>query len=108
MEGTYVAFSMKRPSPRPRTKPYTQIGIRRVKCCVKRCGLRGYATWQVCADGRQFRALCWIHDIELNRLALTFVGDPERERKMAKYSAKVIESVTVGTEDSIHHTKRER
>lgn len=78
---------------RVRTKPYTQIGIRRVKCSMKGCRRKGYASWQVCADDRAFRVLCWIHDIALNSLVLRWVGDPQAVRKISKYSAKVIAKV---------------
>lgn len=78
---------------RPRRQPYTAIGIRRVKCSMRGCRRRGYASWQVCADGRVFRALCWVHDVALNRLVLEWIGDPAVERKLAKYSAGVIRRV---------------
>lgn len=81
---------------RPRRTPYTTIGIRRLNCSKRGCRRRGYASWQVCADGRVFRPLCWIHDIEINRLVLEWVGDPDRARKIAKYSAKVIRAVNGG------------
>jgi hypothetical protein len=78
---------------RPRRTPYTVIGIRRVPCCFRRCRRRGHAQWQVCADGRAFRVVCYIHDILLNRMALELVGDPDIERKMARYTAKVLHQV---------------
>jgi hypothetical protein len=78
---------------RPRRKPYTAIGIRRVTCAMRGCRRKGYATWQVCADGRIFRALCFVHDVELNRLVLEWVGDPHAHRKITKYTAMVIRNV---------------
>jgi hypothetical protein len=80
---------------RPRRTPYTAIGIRRVKCSMRGCRRKGYATWQVCADGRVFRALCWIHDIALNRLVLEWIDDPAIAQKMARYEASVIRKVAV-------------
>jgi hypothetical protein len=81
---------------RERHTPYTQRGIRRVRCSFKGCRRRGYASWQVCADARVFRALCWVHDIALNRLVLEWVGDKDIERKMARYAARVIRAVHAG------------
>jgi hypothetical protein len=78
---------------RPRRTPYTAIGIKRVKCAMRGCRRHGYATWQVCADGRIFRALCWVHDIALNRLVLEWVGDRHVERKLARYAAAVMRKV---------------
>jgi hypothetical protein len=78
---------------RPRRKPYTAIGIRRVKCSVRGCRRRGYASWQVCADARVYRALCWQCDIALNRLVLEWAGDRHAHRKMARYEASVIRKV---------------
>jgi hypothetical protein len=78
---------------RRRMTPYTEIGIRRVRCAYRGCRRKGYAQWNVCADRGEYRALCYIHDIELNRLALTWVGDRQVERKMARYSADVIRKV---------------
>ena len=80
----------------PRRRPYTAAGIRRVKCAYRGCRRKGHASWQVCADGRVFRVLCWVHDIALNRLALEWIGDREVERKMAKYAARVIRAVNAG------------
>lgn len=73
---------------RTRRTPYTAAGIRRVRCTVQSCRRRGYASWQVCADGRQFRAICAHHDVELNRGVLQWIGDPNIERKMARYVAR--------------------
>lgn len=78
---------------RPRRKPYTAIGIRRVKCAMRGCRRKGYATWQVCADGRVYRALCWQCDCALNRLVLEWIGDPHAHRKMLRYEASVIRRV---------------
>ena len=60
---------------------------------MKGCTRKGYAQWQVCADDRVYRVLCFIHDIALNRLVLTWVGDPDAFRKLSKYSAKVVKKV---------------
>lgn len=69
-----------------RRKPYTAIGIRRVRCI--RCGERAHASWQICADGRQHRAICKLCDQALNRLVLEWAGIPDVDAKMAAYEAR--------------------
>ena len=66
-----------------RTKPYTERGIRRLRCF--RCGKRAHTQWQVCADGNQYRPICAHCDVELNRLVLVFMEDPEAVSKMDAY-----------------------
>lgn len=70
-----------------RREPYTPLGIRRVPCV--RCGQPGYADWGVCADANRRRVLCVDCDIELNRMVLTWAGDPNVERKMRDYETVV-------------------
>jgi hypothetical protein len=74
----------------PRKKPYTEVGIQRVKCHVKGCSQRGFAQWQVCADDNVYRPVCIDHDVELNRMTLKWVGDPDVEAKMAAYEDSLI------------------
>lgn len=62
---------------------------------MKRCGRKGYAQWDVCADANTPRVLCYIHDIELNRLTLEWIGDPDAASKMERYEESV--RATVGT-----------
>lgn len=66
-----------------RKRPYTQIGIRRLKCF--RCGAQAVHQWQVCADGNQYRPLCLRCDVALNRLVLRWMRDPEASAKIARY-----------------------
>lgn len=73
-----------------RRKPYTKEGIKRLKCCVKGCTQRGHASWQVCADGNVFRPICIDHDVELNRMVLAWMGDPDIEAKMEKYEDSLV------------------
>jgi len=70
-----------------RKKPYTAKGIKRVPCF--RCKKPSRYQWQVCADDGQFRGLCELCDIDLNKMVLRFMNDPEWERKMAKYRERV-------------------
>jgi len=53
-----------------RQKPYTEIGIRRLKCV--RCGKPALHQWKACADG-PWRPICRECDISLNRIALMFM-----------------------------------
>lgn len=69
-----------------RTRPYTQIGIRRKKCF--RCGAQAKYQWQICSDGRQYRPICEQCDIELNEMVLRWMGFTDWEEKMEAYMAK--------------------
>lgn len=66
-----------------RTKPYTELGIRRMKCA--RCGAQAEYQWQICSDGNQYRPICKACDIALNELVLEFVGFTDREEMIEKY-----------------------
>lgn len=73
-----------------RRTPYTERGIRRLKCVrYALCGNRARTQWQVCADGRVYRPLCLSCDIELNRLVLEWALDPQAEEKVARYQEKM-------------------
>ena len=74
-----------------RRKPYTQRGIRRLKCF--RCHRQGWTSWRICADGNQYRPICAWCDVALNRLVLEFMRDPDVEEKMSKYAAEVARAV---------------
>ena len=67
-----------------RRKPYTTIGIKRLPC-VRGCGRKGSASWKICADGPQYRALCAVCDVEMNELAMRFVFGNKREEDLKKY-----------------------
>lgn len=66
-----------------RKKPYTQIGISRLKCL--RCGKPAYTQWQICSDDRNYRPACIECDIELNELVLKFFRHPFASKLMTKY-----------------------
>ena len=66
-----------------RRKPYTVIGIRRLRCA--RCGEKAEHQWQVCADGNRYRPLCLRCDVLLNALVLRWMRDPDARRKIAAY-----------------------
>jgi hypothetical protein len=66
-----------------RKKPYTQIGIRRLKCF--RCGDKAQEQWQICADNNVYRPICLKCDIELNEMVLKRMGFSDWEEKLEKY-----------------------
>lgn len=70
-----------------RTKPYTSLGIRRLKCI--RCGKRAETQWQICSDGNQYRPLCIDCDIALNEVVLRFMGFPNADELMEAYRQKM-------------------
>lgn len=74
-----------------RTRPYTEIGIRRLNCF--RCGKQAHTQWQICADKNQYRPICLFCDIDLNRMVLEFMRDPDVEMKMALYASEVIQTI---------------
>ena len=57
---------------RPRLRPYTSRGIKRVPCF--RCGAPSRHQWNICALGPGFNAMCLDCDIALNRLVLEWTG----------------------------------
>ncbi len=72
-----------------RRTPYTDKGIRRIKCWRADCNNRAAFQWQACADGRAFRPVCAECDVAINAMVLDFMGDPDREAKMAAYRQRV-------------------
>ena len=74
-----------------RRKPYTEIGIKRLKCF--RCKKNAHTQWQICADRNQWRPICVMCDIDLNRLVLEFMRDPDVERKMAIYESDMLQPI---------------
>jgi NAD-dependent SIR2 family protein deacetylase len=71
-----------------RKKPYTEIGISRMKCI--RCGRQAKYQWQICADDNIYRPLCEKCDIELNDMVLKWAGFEDSEEKMKKYRTLVL------------------
>ena len=70
-----------------RLKPYTKIGIKRMKCF--RCGNKATYQWQICSDGNQYRPICLKCDIELNKMVLKWMGFEDWESKFEKYKQEV-------------------
>lgn len=76
-----------------KSPPYTIPGIERLMCSRRGCGRRAHATWAGCADGNIFRPLCPECDVELNRVAMEWWGDPEWEPKIVEYANSVSEDI---------------
>lgn len=66
-----------------RTKPYTKIGISRLKCF--RCGNQASEQWQICSDDNIFRPICVECDIALNNLVLHWMGFKDADEKIKRY-----------------------
>jgi len=70
-----------------RLKPYTKIGIKRMKCF--RCGNKAIFQWQICSDGNQYRPICSECDIELNEMVLKWMGFSDWKVKFDNYVKEV-------------------
>lgn len=68
-----------------RKTPYSEIGIKRLKCA--RCKASARFQWTICSDGNLYRPMCLACDIALNRLVLEWMGDPDVDSKIAAYIA---------------------
>ena len=71
-----------------RKKPYTEIGVKRIPCA--KCSEPATQQWYTCADGL-WRPICIQCDIELNRLVLQFMQDPDCNTKIARYRESLCE-----------------
>lgn len=67
-----------------RAKPYTAIGIRRLRCI--RCNSVAKYQWSICADGNNHRPLCATCDVALNLLVLKWMRHPEADRLVREYA----------------------
>lgn len=65
-----------------RRKPYTSIGIRRLKCF--RCTRRAEYQWNACSD-KSFRPICTRCDVALNALVLRWMRHPDAAQLIAAY-----------------------
>lgn len=70
-----VALGQRMPS-QMRSRPYTDIGISRVRCL--RCDKPSSTQWRICATGSKWAGVCTDCDIELNALVVDFMGLPKR------------------------------
>ena len=74
-----------------RRKPYTAIGISRMKCERRGCNRRGKYQWQICADKRLFRVLCAHCDVALNKLVMRWAFGRTREADLKVYARRALE-----------------
>jgi len=70
---------------RGRIKPYTAIGIRRIKCAVRGCKHKSAYQWNSCANGNRYLGVCQMHDIALNDTVLRFFGFDRVNQRMQRY-----------------------
>lgn len=82
-----ISNRMRKHARHGRKEPYTEIGILRLPCF--RCGDPSRFQWQVCADKCLYRPICETCDIELNKMVLRWMGDPEAERKIEEYKRNI-------------------
>jgi len=66
-----------------RKKPYTEIGIKRLKCF--RCKKQASQQWQICSDHNQYRPICDECDIKLNETVLRFMKFKDWKSKIKSY-----------------------
>ncbi len=69
-----------------RRKPYTSIGISRLKCA---CGERAMYQWNCCANHNKWVPMCPACDIKINEIALEIFKVPNREALMVEYRKRV-------------------
>ena len=66
-----------------RKTPYTEIGIKRLKCF--RCSNPATFQWQICSDNNIFRPICLECDIALNETVLKFMKFNNWKEKIEQY-----------------------
>ena len=69
-----------------RKKPYTQIGISRLKCF--RCGNKPQFQWAICANNNHYLPLCLECDIKLNEMVLKFMKFRNWDSLIKEYANK--------------------
>lgn len=72
-----------------RRKPYTAIGLSRMKC-IRGCGRKAAYQWQICADGNTYRGVCPSCDVELNEIVMRWAFGDAREADLAAYREMVL------------------
>ena len=70
-----------------RTKPYTNIGIKRISCL--RCGKPSRYQWNICALGNAFYTVCAECDIALNEAVLNFFNFENKKEIIKNYRKRV-------------------
>lgn len=72
---------------------YSKEEIKEELCSRAGCGRQAHATWAGCADGNVMRPLCPECDVELNKMAMEWWGDPDWESKIVAYANEVQDEV---------------
>lgn len=72
-----------------RRRPYSAIGIARMKC-IRGCGRRARYQWQICSDGNVYRPVCRECDVELNEMVMRWAFGDAREVDLMAYREKVL------------------
>lgn len=69
---------------RGRLKPYTVLGLARMKC-IRGCGRQAFSQWQICADGNVYRGICRECDADLNAMVMRWAFGDARESDLQRY-----------------------
>ena len=75
-----------------RRKPYSAIGISRVRCSKRGCMAPGRFQWQCCALDNRWFALCAEHDVGLNEVACNYLLGRAAGPVIRKYRRRVMTS----------------
>lgn len=77
-----------------RRTPYTEAGIKRVKCAVIGCAEPAAHQWQICADGNRWRPICRAHDVAINEVVMRLVfGRKAAKEPLARYRKRIMPDV---------------
>lgn len=77
----------------PRRTPYSEIGIRRIKCIRPGCPNRAEYQWQACADNGTYRPMCTTCDVKVNAIVLRFLKPPGWRANIKRYGATKLRTV---------------
>lgn len=74
-----------------RKTPYTEIGIKRLKCFRNDCNNKAMYQLQIRADNNVYRPICLDCYIEINKIVLDFMGFDNQVEMMNKYKGLICE-----------------
>ena len=75
-----------------RKKPYTIIGVKRLKCF--KCGKPALYQWQICSDNNIYRPLCPICDLNINILVIQFMQFDNELVLIGEYVEKITKQLS--------------
>lgn len=87
-----------------RRRPYTEIGIRRMRCA--RCGRRAHRQWSICANGNRQVPVCARCDYELNVLVVVWFGFERGEEMLARYRATLADELVEAEAEAVTGGRR--